>query len=337
VTRTGSSRFADIFLIPACDLAIMTMTQAEVSTWTPMTDDERARFDRDGFLVVPGVLGAAEVDAGRDAILGAYDRAARPGGHGLGPTGALHQLSAVTAVPELAFLLDHPRAFRYIWSLLGWNVHVYHSHIDVHPQIHEPQPDWWHWHQDGGRQNRELTSVRGSARVAEPSRNGGAETDPRPMMSVKLAYWFSDVSETGRGNFTVLPGSHQANWLPGPPSREVPWPLPEGAVQLTVNAGDLVVFDRRLWHARSYNYSPLTRIGAFFGYTYRWVAIRDEVAGLPARPEWTGFGDVRRQLLGGAGAGSGDHAWGHYPEDTPVYRALRERGLLDSRIPALIP
>ena len=103
-------------------------------------------------------------------------------------------------------------------------MHVYHSHIDVHPQIHERQPDWWHWHQDGGRQNREI------------------ETDPRPMMSVKLAYWFSDVSETGRGNFTVLPGSHKTNWLPGPPSRGVPWPPPEGALQITANPGDLVVF-----------------------------------------------------------------------------------------------
>jgi ectoine hydroxylase len=72
------------------------------------------------------------------------------------------------------------------------------------------QPDWWHWHQDGGRQNREL------------------ETDPRPRMSVKLAYWLSDVSETGRGNFTVLPGSHKTNWLPGPPKRDLPWPSCSG-------------------------------------------------------------------------------------------------------------
>ena len=38
------------------------------------------------------------------------------------------------------------------------------------------------WHQDGGRQNREI------------------KTAPRPRLSVKLAYWLSDVSEPGRGN-----------------------------------------------------------------------------------------------------------------------------------------
>ena len=257
------------------------------------------------------------VAVARTAILRSKENAAREGG--LGPTGALHQLSAVTNNPEIAFLLDHPKAFKYIWSLLGWNIHVYHSHVDVHPQIHEKQKEWWHWHQDGGRQNREL------------------ETDPRPMMSVKLAYWLSDVSETGRGNFTVLPGSHLTNWLPGPPSRGVPWPQPEGALQITANPGDLVVFDRRLWHARSDNYSPITRVGAFFGYTYRWVAGRDDVAHLPTTPDWETYNPVQQQLLGGAGDGTGDHAWGHYPETTPLYQELKRQGLLDSSIPALIP
>ena len=290
---------------------------AEQQTWTPMTAEERARFDRDGFLVIPAVLTEDEVAIARTAILRSAEKAAREGG--LGPTGALHQLSAVTNNPELAFLLDHPKAFKYIWSILGWNVHVYHSHVDVHPQIHEQQKDWWHWHQDGGRQNREL------------------ETDPRPRTSVKLAYWLSDVSETGRGNFTVLPGSHLTNWLPGPPSRGVPWPQPEGALQITANPGDLVVFDRRLWHARSDNYSPITRVGAFFGYTYRWVAGRDEVKHLPDTPEWATFSPVQQQLLGHCGDGSGDHAWGHYPETTPLYGELQRQGLLDSSVPALIP
>jgi ectoine hydroxylase len=287
------------------------MTQVIVPAWTPMTAGERAAFGRDGFLVIRSVLNQDEIARARTAILRYREK--------VGATGALHQLSAVTACPDLAFLLDHPAAFRYVWSILGWNIHVYHSHIDVHPRVVGKQKDWWHWHQDGGRQNREL------------------ETDPRPRMSVKLAYWLSDVSKTGRGNFTVVPGSHLTNWLPGPPSRGVPWPPPAGARQITANPGDLVVFDRRLWHARSDNYSPITRVGAFFGYTYRWVAGRDDVAGLPHTAEWAGFSAVQRQLLGHAGDGSGDHAWGHSPETTPLYGELKSRGHLDSSIPALIP
>jgi ectoine hydroxylase len=291
-----------------------------VTQWQGMTRDEREQFERDGFLIVRGALDPRQVRMCRDAL----DRAraqARQSGE-LGANGCMHLLSAVARVPELAFLLDHPTVFRNVWSLLGWNIHVYHSHIDVHPTAAPTDKVWWPWHQDGGRQNREL------------------ETDPRPRMSVKVAYWLSDLTETGRGNFTIVPASHTTNWIDGPPRRDVPWPAPAGARQLTVRPGDAVVFDRRLWHARSDNHSDITRYGAFFGYTYRWVVGRDEVEHLPLYPEWTHFTPVQRQLLGhcgGAGEVSGDHRWGHYPDQTPLYGELAERGLLDSSIPALIP
>jgi len=167
--------------------------------------------------------------------------------------------------------------------------------------------------------------------------NREVETDPRPRMSVKLAYWFSDVSVPGRGNLMVIPGSHRTNWLDGPPHRDVPWPRPEGAIEVQVNAGDVVFFDRRIWHARSDNLSPLTRKVVFLGYTYRWLTIRDEVGGLPAQPWWGSLNPVQRQLLGGAGDGSGDHAWGHDERTTPLYAELRDRGLLDPSYPPLKP
>ena len=97
---------------------------------------------------------------------------------------------------------------------------------------------------------------------------------------MKYAFWLSDVSETGRGNFKVVPGSHRTNWISGPPRRDVEWPDPDGAIEVTANAGDAVLFDRRLWHARSDNYSAITRKAMFVGYTYRWVAMRDENDGI---------------------------------------------------------
>lgn len=278
-----------------------------------MTQEQREQFDRDGYLVIPGVLTAEEVAK----YSGALDRTYAEREHAA--DGSLHLLSAVTSNPDLADLIDHPAVFPLVWSILGWNVHIYHSHLDVHPPLAAPKPTWWHWHQDGGRQNREL------------------ETEPRPRLSVKLAYWLSDVSETGRGNLTLVPGSHTTNWLPGPPKRDVPWPAPEGAIQVRVNAGDVVFFDRRIWHARSDNLSEITRKCVFLGYTYRWIAIRDEVSELVGESWWQDLNPVQRQLLGGVGRGDGDHHWGHYPEDTPLYVALRDRGLLDPSHPPLIP
>jgi ectoine hydroxylase-related dioxygenase (phytanoyl-CoA dioxygenase family) len=284
--------------------------------WSLMTAEQREQFERDGYLVVPDVLTTTEVAFYAEVLDRAHARAAAQGG--LREDGSLHQLSAVTACPELAGLIDHRRTFPLVWSTLGWNVHIYHSHLDVHPHLRQRKAFWWHWHQDGGRQNREL------------------ETDPRPRMSVKVAFWLSDVSVTGRGNLTVIPGSHTANWLPGPPRRDQVWPAPDGAVEVTARPGDAVFFDRRIWHSRSDNYSPITRKVVFFGYTYRWVTIRDEVADLPARVWWPSLSPVQRQLLG-AGDGTGDDQWGHYPESTALYVELRERGLLDPNSPPLIP
>jgi hypothetical protein len=117
----------------------------------------------------------------------------------------------------------------------------------------------------------------------------------------------------------------------------VPWPDPDGAVEVTASPGDVVLFDRRLWHARSDNYSPHTRKAMFFGYTYRWVAIRDENDGIWSAG-WAGrLSPVHRQLLGGLAGADGDHAWGHDPSATPLYGWLAERNLLDPASPPLKP
>jgi ectoine hydroxylase len=290
---------------------VTTPVSARPHPGTAMTDEQRANFERDGFIVVPGVLSADEVAHYAAAVDRVYEEHAAAGK--LAADRSLHKLNAVDSCPDLAPLLDHPKVFGLVWSMLGWNVHVYHSHLDVHPPLAEKKPFRFEWHQDGGRQNREI------------------ESDPRPRLSVKIAYWLSDVSETGRGNFQVVPGSHLTNWIAGPPRRDVEWPNPEGAIEVTANPGDAVFFDRRIWHARSNNYSQVTRKGAFFGYTYRWVHTRETMsADLP------GLTPVQRQLVG-LQDGDGDHAWGHYPADVPLYGLLKENDLLDPNNPPLKP
>lgn len=293
---------------------------ADTDVGTPMTARQREEFEENGFLIIRGALSEPEVAFYSDALDRVY--AAEKAAGRVSPEGSMHLLSAVTNCAEAAGLIDHPRTFPLVWSMIGWNVHIYHSHLDVHPPIRVPKPFRFEWHQDGGRQNREL------------------ETDPRPRLSVKLAYWLSDVSETGRGNLKVVPGSHRQNWIDGPPRRDVEWPEPEGAIEVQVGAGDVVFFDRRIWHARSDNYSDITRKAMFFGYTMRWIAIRDELEPLHASEAFGRLSPVRKQLLGGIGKGipgqlEGDHSWGHYPDTTPLYTFLKERDLLDPSNPPL--
>jgi len=300
----------------------MTMTQQQTAATNstaavPMSAEQRAAFDRDGYLIIRGALGPDEVAAARDSIDRVY--AARADAGALGPDGSMHQLSAVANCPEVAGLTDHPATFPCVWSTLGWNIHIYHSHLDVHPPIQARMPFRFEWHQDGGRQNREL------------------ETTPRPRLSVKLAYWLSDVSEPGRGNLKVVPGSHLTNRIAGPPRRDMQWPDPDGAIEVTARPGDALFFDRRIWHTRSRNYSPRTRKAVFFGYTYRWTAIRDDTTPMRASDWFTRLTPVQQQLLGGFGDLGGDHAWGHDPASTPLHGWLNERSLLDPANPPLQP
>jgi ectoine hydroxylase len=147
-------------------------------------------------------------------------------------------------------------------------------------------------------------------------------------MSVKLAYWLSDVSQAGRGNLKLIPGSHLVDRIDGPPRRDIPWPDPDGAIEITAEPGDAVFFDRRIWHARSPNHSEHTRKAVFFGYTYRWTTIRDDTARIRDSGWFSRLTPVQQQLLGGKEDSNGDHAWGHHPQTTPLYGWLRARGLI---------
>ena len=181
----------------------------------PITAEQRAAFDRDGYLIIRGALGPDEVAAARQALDRVYTSMAKAGS--LAPDGSMHLLSAVANCPQVAGLIDHPATFPYVWSTLGWNIHVHHS------------------------------------------------------------------------------------------------------------------------HARSRNYSAHTRKAVFFGYTYRWTVIRDDIASMRTS-DWFGrLTPVQQQLLGGAGHADGDHAWGHDPATSPLYGWLQERGLLDPANPPLRP
>lgn len=278
-----------------------------------MSPAERERFERDGFLLIPGALSAHELARHRAAVGRVYRSS--PAGRTGGP---LHLLSAVASCPELVGLIAHPAVFRLVWSILGWNVHLHHSHIDVHPTTSRDEPPRWRWHQDGSRQNREL------------------EGDPRPRMSLKLAFWLSDVSVPGRGNLMVVPGSHTANRLPVPP-RDAARSRPAGAVEILARPGDALLLDRRLWHARSDNRSAVTRRVVYLAYSYRWAVMRDDNSALRGSPFLASLSPIERQLLSFVGDGSGDHAWGHGPKTTPLYGALAARGLLDPQHPPLTP
>jgi ectoine hydroxylase-related dioxygenase (phytanoyl-CoA dioxygenase family) len=270
-------------------------------------DDLSEALDRDGFVLIPGALDPIslhELLAATDRVYEEERTADR-----LGADGMLHMFSFVSRDPAFERLLDHPATFPLIWGALGWNIHMYHCHLDVRPPS-PPGERRWGWHQDGGRINLEI------------------ETCPRPRLALKIAYFLSDASEPGRGNTRVLPGSHLSDSIPRPAPGETDFTDPEGAMPVLAEPGTAMIFDRRLWHSRSDNHSDEVRKALFLAYTYRWIRPRDE---LQAGKDWlASLPPVRRQLVGASSSVMG--YWMPENGDAPLRDMLTEQGLLEPEI-----
>jgi len=262
-----------------------------------------------GFVMIPDALDpatAARAEAAVDRIHAEESAADR-----CRPDGAVHALEVLHRDPVLAELLVAPAVLPLICSALGWNIHLYHSHVDVHPPLQAPPEPVWRWHQDGGRQNLEL------------------ETRPvRPRLSIKVGFFLSDASRPGRGNMLVIPGSHRRNTLPRPDRPELGFAQPEGAVEVRAAPGTACVFDRRIWHGRSPNLSAITRKVVFLGFTYRWIRPRHDHTP-DAHP---GLDPVQRQLLGASASQLG--YWIPDERDVPLRSWMRAHGLIDPANPA---
>jgi len=298
------------------------LTTGRPTGYEPMSDVDRKEFLDRGFLLVRNVL-TDEHRARLEAAVDRVYRERRDAGN-LKPDGALHLLGFLTEDDLFGDLVDHAATFPYIWGLAGWNIYTHHNHLDVTPPTPVEEPPFWGWHQDGYRQNSDPETMDSAL--------------PRPMFSLKVAYVLSDLSVTGRGATKVIPGSHLWNTLPRPADTSVANPDPEGTVEITANPGDCFIFDRRLWHSRSPNYSDVTRKMLFIGYTYRWIRPLDDMPIDENSRWWANRTPVQRQLLGHAPhtANYWGVNWnGYIDEEIPLRHELRSRGLLNRDIPWL--
>src|SRR5690348_7733810 len=157
----------------------------------PLTESERAQFERDGYLIVPGALDAVTLARVR-AVAHEHDAQFRAE-NGVGPFHVLNEHDLVASDERWLDLIDWPATFPKVWALLGWNIQLFHTQLLVTP----PAPAGatagaYGWHQDNNRMNRDLA------------------TTPQPRISVKIGYFLTDLSEPGMGNLCVVPGSHLA-------------------------------------------------------------------------------------------------------------------------------
>jgi ectoine hydroxylase len=261
-----------------------------------LTEEERQTFNETGYLILENALSPEQVAALTKEVDHIFETKVKAGHD---TTKALFHPNFIPDHQLFLDLLDYEKVLPKVWGILGWNIYLYHAHMIVTPPSGAEQNDkTFGWHQDSGRMNIEM------------------ESEPRPRMSLKVAYFLSDISEPGRGNFWIVPNSHLNNTMVRPESGVGQL---EGAIPVCVKPGTAVFFDRRLWHAASPNWSDITRKVLFYGYGYRWIRTKDDMTVQDLYPKCD---PIQRQLLG-----DGINCNGYYTptdEEVPLKVWLKE-------------
>lgn len=277
-----------------------------------LTRPEWEHFEAKGYLIVEDVLATKDLARVTRAVDTVYERkrakdnTASPMAGG--PPGLFSQTDFIKEDDAFLDMIDWPRTFPKIWGILGWNIYLYHAHVDVTPPVPAAGGDaqqraYRAWHQDSMRVNDEI------------------ECHPRPRLSVKIAIFLTDTSQPDCGNMWVCPGSHLSDELVIPPGQVDP----PGAIPIAGQPGTAIIFDRRLWHSRSLNTSAITRKGVFLGYSYRWMQAKDD---MNVRQLYPKLDPIRRQILGDALSANG--RYDPQEGDVPLRVWLKEQNRLET-------
>lgn len=223
----------------------------------PVTDEQRRRFNEEGYLIVPDVLDTETIEALTIAgdLLISSDRKDKRQRKADGLfDGFRNCLSLDDAfIP----LLAQPTILPLVLQLMGPNLHLTTSHLiyqQPDPPGASPNRRIPAWHRDIANTVNDL----GHAHV--------------PRMQVKCAYYLTDATQPNSGATLVLPGSHLLKKALEIPEGEVD---PPGAVEPKIRAGDCMIFEQRLWHSGGANISHQPRKAVMFGYGYRWMKPAD--------------------------------------------------------------
>ncbi len=273
-----------------------------------LTKEEKATFERQGYLKISEALSETEVkniESNIDEIYQKFLLSGHDPYHkkAINPHLPFFYPDLLGTNSDFIELVDHAKTFPKVCGILGWNIYCYHTHFIVAPPIPENEEIPTHFHQDSGRVNSDI------------------EVHPRPRLSIKVAYWLSNCSRPERGNLVVIPGSQNYDNLD-----ELQDTMHAGTVSICGNPGDAVIFDRRLWHSSSPNKSNLTRKALFYGYGYRWLQPKDNMTISPETIKQ--YGPIRQQLLGVAS--DNNRRFTPLPDDVPLKAWMEKTKLLQT-------
>ncbi len=223
-----------------------------------LTPEQKAAFDRDGYLFFPGQFSAAEVALLNAEVPALYARreaynVREKGSEAVRTNFAAHMVSA-----PFARLARHPRMVQPVEELLGEKLYMHQFKINGKMAF---EGDVWQWHQDYGTwKNEDLMPTE---------------------RAMNIAVFLDDVNEFN-GPLMFIPGSHKRGVLEaGHDLTTTSYPLwtidpalisqlveraggkKGGIVSPKGPAGSMIVFHSCLVHASTSNLSPWNRVSVY--------------------------------------------------------------------------
>ncbi len=220
-----------------------------------VTPGQWDQWCRDGYLVVPGILGSHEVARFRAAATAVHtDELDAEGRRASGKWHSVRIARLLEVSDRFDDLIDHAAILPVLAEVVGPFVQLLGANL----LIREPAPEVLEqFHTDGGLPLRMLRRQANS-----------------PALQVKVQFFLTDLMALDAGNFMVLPGTHldvPATYEAGCYVQEANAFLeegdyPSGTVQVRARAGDVVIFDYGVWHGVARHLGDAPRVSVILAY-----------------------------------------------------------------------
>ena len=224
--------------------------------WYPLSDEDIRHFDDNGYLIVRNVLDSDTIDKlieVSDRLI-ASDRQEKRQRNANGLYDGFR--NCVSIDDAFIPLLTQKTILPVVVQLLGAHLQLMTSHLIYKHPDPPGTPDTARmpgWHRD----------------YASATKTHGNKV---PRILLKCAYYLTDLSEPNSGATLVAPGSnHLLERVPIPKGQADP----EGALEPSLQPGDCLLFENRIFHAGGANLTDQIRKVVMFGYGYRWVMPMD--------------------------------------------------------------
>lgn len=252
--------------------------------WLPA--DALARYQRDGFLVLPELLTPAEVAALQQEMTTLLERHAGSDEAIVVREPGSDAVRSIFSLPQVSEVFDrltrHPRLLAFARHVLGSDVYLHQSRLNFKPGL-AGKEFFWHsdfetWHVEDGMPAMRALSC--SILLTDNSEFNG----PLFVIPGSHTTYVGCVGETPEDNYK----SSLVQQTVGTPSVEFLSMLTEqagGLASVKGPAGTVLFFDCNLLHGSAGNISPFPRANAFFVYNSVENRLGPPLGGLRARPE----------------------------------------------------